>query len=123
VVVNASSAETGNDGRDEKMHREILESEQYPEITFTPTRVEGSIATQGNSRVQLHGMLSLHGRGQEIVTQVEVGIAGDEWTGQTSFPVPYVRWGLKNPSTFFLRVKDTVNLTVHAAGRLTLAHN
>jgi polyisoprenoid-binding protein YceI len=123
VVVNASSAETGNDGRDEKMHREILESEQYPEITFTPTRVEGSIAPQGNSRVQLHGMLSLHGRGQEIVTQVEVGIAGDEWTGQTSFPVPYVRWGLKNPSTFFLRVKDTVNLTVHAAGRLTLAHN
>jgi polyisoprenoid-binding protein YceI len=123
VVVDALSAGTGNDGRDNKMHREILESQKYPEITFTPTRVEGPIAPQGNSRVQLRGMLSLHGREQEIASTVEIQIAGDEWTGETAFPAPYVKWGLKNPSTFFLRVKDTVNLTVHAAGRLTLVHN
>ena len=123
VVVDALSADTGNGGRDNKMHREILESQKYPEVIFTPTQVEGQIAPQGHSRVQLRGMLSLHGREVEVVTQVEVQIAGDEWTGETSFPVPYVKWGLKNPSTFFLRVKDTANLTVHAAGRLTLALN
>jgi len=123
VVVSALSAGTGNDGRDNKMHREILESQKYPEIIFTPTQVEGPIAPQGNSRVQLRGTLSLHGREQEIVTPVEIQIAGDEWTGETTFPAPYVKWGLKDPSTFFLRVKDTVNLTVHAAGRLTLVHS
>jgi polyisoprenoid-binding protein YceI len=123
VVVSALSAGTGNDGRDNKMHKEILESQKYPEITFTPTQVECPIAPQGNSRVQLRGTLSLHGREQEIVTPVEIQIAGEEWTGETTFPAPYVKWGLKNPSTFFLRVKDTVNLTVHAAGRLTLVHS
>ena len=123
VVVDALSAGTGNDGRDNKMHKEILESQKYPEISFTPTQVQGPIAPQGTSRVQLRGTLSLHGREQEIVTSVEVQIAGNEWTGQTAFPVPYVKWGLKNPSTFFLRVKDTANVIVHAAGRLTLAVN
>ncbi len=119
VVMDALSADTGNDGRDNKMHKEILESQKYPEIVFTPTQVQGQIAAQGNSRVQLRGTVSLHGREQEIVTSVEVQIAGNEWTGETTFPVPYMKWGLKNPSTFFLRVKDTVNLTVHAAGRVT----
>lgn len=119
VVVDALSADTGNDGRDNKMHKEILESQKYPEIIFTPTQVQGQIAPQGNSRVQLRGTVSLHGREQELVTPVEVQITGNEWTGEATFPVPYVKWGLKNPSTFFLRVKDTANLTVHAAGRLT----
>jgi len=123
LVVDALSAGTGNDGRDNKMHREILESQKYPEIIFTPTQVQGQIAPQGNSRVQLQGTVGLHGREQEIITQAEVQIAGNEWTGETTFPVPYVKWGLKNPSTFFLRVKDTATVTVHAAGRLTLAIN
>ena len=118
VVVDALSADTGNDGRDRKMHKEILESQKYPEIIFTSTNFQGQIAPQGNSRVQLRGTLSLHGREQQIVTPVELQIAGNEWTSETSFPIPYVKWGLKNPSTFFLRVKDTVNLTVRAAGRL-----
>ena len=121
IVVDARSADTGNDGRDNKMHKEILESQKYPEITFTPTQVQGQLAPQGKSQVQLRGIISLHGREQEIATQVDVQINGTEWTGETIFPVPYVKWGLKNPSTLFLRVKDTVNLTVRAAGRLSVA--
>ena len=119
VVVDATTASTGNDGRDSKMHREILESQTYPEIIFTPTKIQGQIAPQGTSRLQVSGVFSLHGREQEVVTEVQVQITGDELTGETSFPAPYVKWGLKNPSTFFLRVKDTANLTVRATGRLT----
>jgi hypothetical protein len=37
------------------------------------------------------------------------------------FVVPYVAWGLKNPSTLFLRVSDKVNIDINAAGRLTSA--
>lgn len=121
VVVDARSAETGSDARNNKMHKDILESPTYPEVSFTPTQVQGQIAAQGQSHLQLHGIISLHGREQEITTAVEVRITGSEWSATTTFPVPYVKWGLKNPSTLFLRVKDTVNLTVHAAGRLPAA--
>jgi polyisoprenoid-binding protein YceI len=121
LVVDALSANTGNDGRDNKMHKDVLESQKYPEIIFVPLQAQGPIAPQGTSRVQLRGTITLHGREQEITTPLEVQIAGNEWTAQTTFPVPYVKWGLKNPSTLFLRVKDTVNVTVHAAGKLTVA--
>ena len=121
VVADALSANTGNDGRDNKMHKDVLESQKYPEITFVPSQALGQIASQGTSRVQLRGTMTLHGRDQEITAPLDVKITGNEWTADTAFPVPYVKWGLKNPSTLFLRVKDPVNVTVHAAGTLTVA--
>jgi polyisoprenoid-binding protein YceI len=119
IVVDARSAATGNDGRDNKMHKEILESQKYPEIIFTPAQVRGPLAPEGRSNVQLRGTIALHGQEQEITAPVDVQIAGNEWSGETTFAVPYVQWGLKNPSTLFLRVKDAVNVTIHAAGTLS----
>lgn len=121
MIADARSAGTGNDGRDNKMHKEVLDSQKYPEIVFTLAQVQGPLATEGRSNVQLRGTISLHGRDQEIAAPVDVRITGNEWSGETTFAVPYVTWGLKNPSTLFLRVKDTVNVTVHAAGPLSPA--
>ena len=47
--------------RDRKMHKEVLESERYPEISFRPDRVEGPVASQGKSSVKVHGMFRIHG--------------------------------------------------------------
>jgi polyisoprenoid-binding protein YceI len=118
IVLDALSADTGNDGRDNKMHKEILETQKYPDITFTPTQLQGSLAPQGDSELELRGTIALHGTEQEIAVPIKVHISGTEWSGEAAFPVPYVKWGLKNPSTLFLRVKDTVNVTVQAAGRI-----
>src|SRR5689334_20646410 len=41
IVIDARSGQTGNDSRDKKMHKSILESERYPEIVFLPDRVDG----------------------------------------------------------------------------------
>src|SRR5436305_7709028 len=41
IVIDAASGDSGNDGRDKKMHREIIESAKYKEIVFRPERVEG----------------------------------------------------------------------------------
>ena len=121
IVVDARSADTGNSGRDNKMHKEVLESQKYPEIILAPAQVQGPLASEGRSNVQLRGTVTLHGHEQEITAPVAVQISGNEWSGETRFAVPYVKWGLKNPSTLFLRVKDTVTVTVHTAGTLSPA--
>src|SRR5437762_11912066 len=47
IIVDATSGNSGNDGRDRKMHREVLESSKYPQIVFRPDHVEGKIASRG----------------------------------------------------------------------------
>lgn len=116
LVVDARSGDSGNTGRDSKMHREILESRMYPEITFAPVQVEGGAPTQGDSQVQVKGTFHLHGHDHEITIPVNVRISGSDLTLDTNFAIPYLSWGLKNPSTFILRASDTVEVNVHAVG-------
>ncbi len=118
IVVDAKSGESGSGMRDRKMHKEILESDRYPEISFRPDRIEGSVANPGKSSVRVHGMFNLHGVDREITVPVEVEMAADRWTATVHFTVPYVKWGMKNPSTLFLRVNDSVEIDLVAAGSL-----
>jgi polyisoprenoid-binding protein YceI len=48
VVVDAASGDSGSHARDHKMHKDILESAKYPEITFAPERVQGQVPPQGD---------------------------------------------------------------------------
>src|SRR5260370_27084081 len=61
IVVDAKSGESGSGMRDRKMHKEVLESERYPEIVFRPDKIEGAVASQGTSSVKVHGMFNIHG--------------------------------------------------------------
>lgn len=119
IVVDATSGDTRNGLRDKKMHREVLESGKFPEIVFTPRHVEGTLAPQGSSQVKVAGSMRLHGQAHEMTLDftVEEGAGGD-LTATTQFPVPFVNWGLKDPSTFLLRVDKSVKVEVRAAGRV-----
>lgn len=119
IVVDAKSGETGNGMRDRKMHKEVLESERYPEISFQPDRVEGTVTLQGNSLVRVHGIFSMHGVEHEMTVPAQISISPDRWTANLHFSVPYVSWGMKNPSTLFLRVSGTVEVEILAAGTVT----
>jgi polyisoprenoid-binding protein YceI len=116
LVADSTSAQSGNRNRDKKMHREILESARYPEIVFRPDRVQGNVARNGTSTVEVHGTFSLHGADHEITVPVRVQILPDHWVVDSHFTIPYVKWGLKNPSTFLWRVSETVGIDVHATG-------
>jgi polyisoprenoid-binding protein YceI len=102
--------------RDRKMHKEILESERYPEISFRPDKIEGAVASQGKSSVKVHGMFNIHGVDREITVPAEVEMSAGHWTAAVHFTVPYAKWGMKNPSTLFLRVNDSVEIDLTAAG-------
>jgi polyisoprenoid-binding protein YceI len=118
IVVDAKSGDSGSRMRDRKMHREILESERYPEITFRPDRVQGTVAPEGKSTVQIRGIFSIHGTDHEITVPAEVEMGPDHWTATVQFTIPYVEWGMKNPSTLFLRVNDSVQIDLVASGSI-----
>lgn len=116
IVLDATSAKTGNGSRDNKMHKDVLESERFPEITFRPDRIEGTIAPQGKSEVKIHGMFTIHGAQHEMIVPTEIEINPQQWQATSHFTVPYVSWGMKNPSNLFLHVKDAVEIEVKLAG-------
>ena len=121
VVVDATSGNSGSNARDHKMHKDVLESAQYPEITFAPQQVKGQVLPQGNFKVEVLGTFTLHGANHPLTLVVNAHLAGDQLTADTQFTIPYEAWGLKNPSTLFLRVNDTVDLAIHAVGQIKLA--
>lgn len=118
LVVDATSGQSGNDSRDRNMHKSVLESARYPEIVFRPDRVDGKVAPQGKSQVQLHGTFTIHGADHEMTVPVDVEIVDGRYTATAHFQIPFVKWGMKNPSTFLLRVSDKVDLTVHTVPRV-----
>ncbi len=116
IIVDAKSGESGSGMRDHKMHREILESDRYPEIVFRPDRVDGTVALQGKSFVRVHGIFAIHGSDHELTVPAEVEVFPDHWTATLHFAVPYVNWDMKNPSTFFLRVSESVDIDLTTGG-------
>jgi hypothetical protein len=47
---------------------------------------------------------------------VSLNVTGSAFELTTAFPVPYVAWGMKDPSAFILRVGKQVDIRIHAAG-------
>lgn len=119
LVVDAASGQSGSDARDGRMNKNILESARYPEFVFTADRFTGEFNPAGDSDLKLHGMFRIHGADHEMELPVRVRSGPGTLTAQTQFAVPYVKWGMKNPSTLFLRVSDTVQIDIKACGAIT----
>jgi len=118
IVVDARSGDSGSGMRDRKMHKEVLESARYPEIAFRPDRINGEVPREGKASVSVHGLFSIHGADREITVPAQIEMSADHWTAAVHFTVPYEKWGMKNPSTLFLKVSDTVEIDLDAAGSI-----
>ncbi len=121
VRVDAATAETGNTKRDKKMHTKVLRSSTYPRIELVATHLEGDLALIGPSDVTLHGEMEILGRRHEIGVPLHVEIDGGRFSAKAEFEIPYVEWGLEDPSTFVLRVAKVVQVTVLAEGSVNLS--
>ena len=121
IVLDATSAETGNARRDAKMHEKILESERYPQMVYTVRRVTGTLNPAGRSEVQLHGFLEMHGVSRPLDVLATAQVDGGRVTAEGAVTLPYLEWGMDDPSFFVLRVEKQVHVALDAVGRLSVA--
>jgi len=120
VVVDATSGDSGSHARDHKMHKDVLQSDQFPAITFVPQQVQGQVLPAGDFKVQVMGIFTMHGESHPLTLSVQANATGEQLTASVTFDVSYLNWGLKNPSTLFLRVNSTVGIAIQAVGHIRL---
>ena len=68
--------------------------------------------------MQIDGIFKLHGADHPITLTLPVQAQGQNLIVRTHIVVPYVDWGLKNPSTFILHVGEKVDIDINTAGRV-----
>ena len=73
---------------------------------------------QGDSQVEVDGIFNLHGADHPLTLVAKITAKDGQMNTATHFTIPYIDWGLKNPSTLFLRVSEKVDIDVEAKGRI-----
>jgi polyisoprenoid-binding protein YceI len=116
IAADSASGQSGDSGRDKKMHKDVLESAKYTEVVFRPDRVDGKFPARGTVSVQMHGTFVLHGSEHELMVPVNGEITGSHWHGTGTFKIPYVEWGLKSPSNFILKADPVVEVELELVG-------
>lgn len=119
AIVDAASGNSGNGARDGRMKKNILEVAQYPEISFEPAILDGTTPGAPLSSVTVTGWLSIHGQRHRVTIPMQARISETQVSATGKFTVPYVAWGMKNPSTLFLRVSETVDIAITTAGTVS----
>jgi polyisoprenoid-binding protein YceI len=119
ILVDATTGESGNPARDKRMQDEVLESKLYPAVFFHPTQFKGTFK-EGEATQDLtgEGTFNIHGADHPIELPLKVQVAGGVVTATTHFTIPYVAWGMKNPSRLLFRVGKTVDIEVSAKGKI-----
>jgi polyisoprenoid-binding protein YceI len=119
VVVLAGSGKTGNDSRDKKMNKDILKVEQYATVSFEPKTYTGELASSGESTIQATGIFTLLGTTHEITIPILVHLESTAATAKAHFVIPYIQWGLRDPSFMFWKADKDVAIDLLLAGRLS----
>ena len=117
--VEARSGDSGNASRDHTMHERILETARFPVVVLRPLRVEGALPAAGEGALRLQARLALHGAWHAVTLPVRVTRTGEHLVADTALTIPYVAWGLTDPSVFIFRAGKSVDLDLHAVGVLT----
>ena len=118
IVVDARSGDTGIGARDNEMRGSVLEAQRYPEITFDPQHFSLELRKKGQFQVTMQGVLTLHGGRHDVVLTAQGQLVGDNLTATAHFSVPYVDWGLKDPSILILTVAKQVDIDIATTGHV-----
>ena len=119
VVVAAGSGNSGEPSRDKKMNSDVLDTGHFAEVAFAPSSYQGTLAATGDSTIQVSGVFTLHGTAHDLTLPMQIHIDGTNLTAKGHFTVPYVKWGLKDPSIFILKVAKEVDIDLTLSGQVT----
>jgi polyisoprenoid-binding protein YceI len=119
VVVAAGSGKTGNDSRDKKMSKDVLQTERYTTVSFEAKSYSGTIAPSGDSTIQVTGVFTLLGTPHDLTIPLLIHIDGEKCNAKAHFVVPYVQWGLKDPSFMMFKTEKQVDIDISLAGRIS----
>jgi polyisoprenoid-binding protein YceI len=119
IAVAAGSGNTGSNARDKRMNKEILHVEQYTTVSFEPKSYTGVIAASGDSTLQVTGIFTLLGAPHEITIPILVHLEGPAASAKGHLVVPYIQWGLKDPSLFIWKADKDVAIDLFLSGRLS----
>lgn len=121
LLVDATTARTGNASRDKQIEQEVLESTRYPSIFFHAEHLRGEVPqADGTSDVVAEGTLNIHGVDHPLQMKVHLVRVGHALRATTRFSVPYVEWGMKNPRGEFFHLSKTVQVDVSAKGTIRI---
>jgi polyisoprenoid-binding protein YceI len=105
------------------MHTKVLESAKFKEIVLAVDGFEGKFDPAAPSKVTVKGRFRIHGVEHPLTLELALkpdGAGAEKYLQATgTFTVPYVEWGLKDPSKAFLRVGKVVEVSIDAKGALT----
>lgn len=118
IVIDLKGAKTGDKRRDRIMHEEVLETGKYPTAVFRAEKVRGAVPDSGAGQVTLDGTLSFHGADHKVSLPAKVDVQNGRVQADTELEIPYVEWGLHDPSIVMLRVAKVVTVKVRAVGTL-----
>lgn len=117
-TVNEDTGQSGDSTRDNRMKKSLLKTAQYPTATFRPTHVSGALKPNGVSNLVVTGIFHLYGADHPLQLNFKVNTSGQAVAATTHFEIPYVAWGMRDPSTLFLRVGKSVEMEIDATGVL-----
>jgi polyisoprenoid-binding protein YceI len=118
IVIDARSGATGIGARDKEMRESVLEAQRYPEITFDPQHFTLELRNGGQFQATIQGVLALHGGRHAVALTAQGQLVGDNLTATAHFSVPYVDWGLEDPSVLFLTVAKQVDIDIATTGHV-----
>jgi polyisoprenoid-binding protein YceI len=113
-TIDAATITSDKSRRDGFVRGRVLETEQYPTITFTPTSITGGSSTlpsSGTRTLTMRGNLVVKGVSHPTVWTAEATFARDTVSGTSSTAFTFDEFGLTKPRVpVVLSVADTIKL-------------
>jgi polyisoprenoid-binding protein YceI len=113
ITIDVRSLKSDQNRRDGYVQRRLLQTDQYPTVTFVPTALIGAIVplASGQQTFDVDGLITVHGVTRHTVWHVKTQSAGPDVTGTSFTQFTFKDISLDQPHVpVVLSVADTIRL-------------